>query len=252
MKRLPLLVVVPGFFTLAGCEFHVGTKRQPQSPAQAAPAAPPPAAPAPPPPAATKPPVSFGRARIVLDHPPAIPKPPAPPPVTTPAATGLSAPTIFGVGQASADAWKGSLFFLPENTTQLPDLSKATSVGQVHATSLNITSRKFEGGFPGIANRTEWFAIRYEGPLEVTDEADYTLRLASDDGAVLVIDDMVIINLDGVHPSKDASQAVHFVKGTHSVRLDYFQAQADVALQLLVTPPNEAERPLTTKLSRAK
>jgi hypothetical protein len=137
----------------------------------------------------------------------------------------------------------------PEKVEKFPDVSKLQPVATVYTPELNITPRRFEAGFPGVNERNEWFAIRYEGPLEVATEADYEFRLVSDDGALFYIDGMLIIDNDGIHPPAEKKQTVHLVKGTHSIRVDYFQGpRYEIALQLFVKAPNAAERAATTKL----
>ena len=116
--------------------------------------------------------------------------------------------------------------------------------------SLGIAPQTFEGNFPGVGTRPEWFAVRYEGPLTVTTEGDYQLRMVSDDGAKLSIDDMVILNNDGIlEAPKEAKSPVHLVAGTHAVRIDYLKgAGKSVALQVFVQSGSAAEKALTTNL----
>jgi hypothetical protein len=243
----------------AACEVRMGTDaKSPQNPAPAS--APPPAAapaqpgaqptptatpgqPAPASPARATSVGSVARgSKINLDKPLPLPTPSG-------GGTTLSKPIDFGSATASPDAWRGTVYFIPEKVQKFPDVSTLQPAATLYTNELNITPRRFETGFPGVNDKSEWFAIRYEAPLEVATEADYEFRLVSDDGALFHIDGTLIIDNDGLHTATEKKQLVHLVKGTHSMRIDYFQgARGDVALQLFVKAPNAAERAATTKL----
>ena len=108
-----------------------------------------------------------------------------------------------------------------------------TPSGVLFAKELNVPAKAMTGGFPGIdATRNENFAIRWEAPLIVDTESDYTFRVLSDDGAVVSIDSTPIVDNDGAHGAQEKSGPVHLVKGTHGITVDYFQTTGGVALQL--------------------
>jgi hypothetical protein len=156
---------------------------------------------------------------------------------------------IFGTGTPDAAGWKGSFFVIPAGTTKLPALATMTPNGVLFASALNIPSKAMSGGFPGIdATRNENFAIRFEAPLIVENEADFTFRLVSDDGANLLIDTTLIVENDGVHTVTEKSGPVHLVKGTHVMNVDYFQATGPVALQLFCKKAGGAETICPTRL----
>jgi hypothetical protein len=144
----------------------------------------------------------------------------------------------------------GNIYVLPAETQKLPDFATLKPTGTLFAKDFNVSSRKFETGFPGVdAARNEWFGIVYDGPLTVGTEADYNLRLVSDDGAKVYVDDMLLIDNDGVHTAAEKKQPVHLQVGTHAIRVEYFQAaKGDAALQLFISGASVPERPLTTKL----
>lgn len=163
----------------------------------------------------------------------------------------VNKPTPFGNDKADARSFTGAIFRTQPGTTQLPDFGKMRPIGLLATERIDIPSTNDFTGFPGIdkARKTE-FAIRYEAALNVGKDANYTFRLVSDDGAKLFIDDMEIIDNDGLASGgvKEGKRVVHLVKATHLIRVDYFQADGGVALQLLVTPPEGEEAPLRTNL----
>jgi PA14 domain len=163
---------------------------------------------------------------------------------TVPIANGE---TPFGGGTETPDSLRGTVYFIPVGTTKFPDVTSLKPAGVLFTKTLNIPPRDFTSGFPGIDNRTEWFAIRYESAFNVATEATYALRLVSDDGTIVYIDDMKILDNDGLHPAQMRGQAVHLVAGKHTVRVDYFQGpRATIALQLLTSLTDQPEKPFST------
>jgi hypothetical protein len=155
--------------------------------------------------------------------------------------------TPFGGGTETPDSLRGTIYFIPEGTQAFPDLTNLKPAGVVFTKSLNIAPRDYTAGFPGIDNRTEWFAIRYESVFTVATEATHTFRIVSDDGANVYIDDLKILDNDGIHPPAAKAQAVHLVAGRHTIRVDYFQGpRASIALQLFTSLPDQPEKPFTT------
>lgn len=159
--------------------------------------------------------------------------------------------TAFGGGKSGKNSYVGLVFRTQAAPTTLPDFSKMKPIGAVYTDALAIAPGTAFEGFPGVdkARATE-FALRYEAPLNVGTEGIYEVRLVSDDGARLFIDEMKIIDNDGVAASapREGKASVHLVKAKHSIRIDYFQATGTVALQLFVTPPGGKEEPLRTNL----
>ncbi len=130
--------------------------------------------------------------------------------------------------------YKGTIHWLPAGTTKLPDLATMTANGFLFTKELNVAPQAFSGGFPGVdPQRNENFAIRYEGPLVVTAEADYDFRVVADDGAILSINGTPIVNNDGAKAAPaEQTGPVHLVVGTHLVTVDYMQTTGNVALQV--------------------
>ena len=152
--------------------------------------------------------------------------------------------SVFGTTAepAQSTGFTGTIYFLESGTGTLPDFQTLNPVGTLYTTALDISPRSFEEGFPGITNRFEWFAIRYEGLFEVISPGDYIFRLLSDDGSRLYINDTLVIDNNGVHPPAEMTGQVTLTSGGHRITVDYFQGpRTEIALQLFVTPPGKEE-----------
>ena len=148
----------------------------------------------------------------------------------------------FGSLEYDAKALEGEIFYIPENSNilNMPDFSNLTFGGLLYVRVLNIKPQSSLEAFAGL-NRSTWFALRYGGKFNITEEGFYKFRLASDDGSQLLLDGEKIIENDGIHEFASKGGLIYLNKGVHEIEVDYFQAEGDVGLQLFVTPPGGNE-----------
>jgi hypothetical protein len=150
---------------------------------------------------------------------------------------GVGLPT-FGTTVVVPFGLAGDLYYLPPDTTILPNFDKLVPVGRIYTNKLNIPTRDFTSGFPGLTSRIEWFGIDYNGRFWVENPGKYTFSLLSDDGSRLYIDDTLEIDNDGIHAAVLIAGAVKLKRGIHRIRIDYFQGpRYQLALVLSVQPP---------------
>jgi hypothetical protein len=161
-------------------------------------------------------------------------------------ACGKPAPTAptgaFGGATRIERALEGRVYALPTGTPALPNFSALKPIGSVYARELNVPTRDFEEGFPGVTNRYEWFAIDYHGLFSVSQPGRYGFRLSSDDGSRLYVDGALVVDNDGLHPTRSASGQVDLGSGIHAIEVQYFQGPAnELALQLWCSDPKGGE-----------
>lgn len=150
--------------------------------------------------------------------------------------------SMFGTSTYEEFALRGDLYFLPVNTSSIPDFKTMDPVGSIYSRKIDIPNRNFREGFPGVTDRYEWFGIKYTGKFHVSQPGTYKFRTYSDDGSILYINGKKIIDNDGIHPPRSAWGECYLSRGVHNIRLDYFQGPAaGIALQLFITPPDGIE-----------
>ena len=156
----------------------------------------------------------------------------------------LAAGNTFGNKDPGLYNLKGQLYFLPTGTEGMPDnLERRKPDGVIYTEKLDIPSREFTEGFPGVSQRFEWFGLIYSGQFQVEKGGRWGWRLQSDDGSRLWIDGKEVIDLDGVHGFDSADGHIMLTPGIHSIKVWYYQGPAtELGLQLFVTPPGQAER----------
>ena len=87
--------------------------------------------------------------------------------------------------------------------------------------------------WPGVAmSARHRFAARYVLDLFAPATADYEFRLQSDDGSVLSVDGVLLIDNDGVHGRRLRSGTVYLTHGFHRIEVGYFDEGWRCGLQL--------------------
>ncbi len=128
-------------------------------------------------------------------------------------------------GAADPHGLLASYFKLEDSTEALPDFSTLTAAGTLEVADLNVQAR---GTFPGIEGVGDTVGIRFEGSLNVLQDAEYNLCLNSSAGAVLSLDGTEIVNNDGNHASANQTcEAVFMAPGEYQLNIDYFYHAAD-------------------------
>ncbi len=160
----------------------------------------------------------------------------------------------FGTTVVRPFGLRGDIYLLPEGTTRLPDFVKLElkSIGSIYTSVLNVPPSNFHQGFPGVTDRSVWFAIDYNGRFWIEKPGVYGFGLTSDDGSKLYIDGSLKINNDGLHLPQTVTAKLNLRGGIHTIRVSYFQGPCGnridpcLALQLGVKPPAENWRIFST------
>lgn len=111
---------------------------------------------------------------------------------------------------------------------KLPDFTKLkpAKTGIVYNIDLNE--------FDDLADK---FAILFTGEIDIKSNGTYTFTLVSNDGSKLFIDDVLVVDADGLHGFTGKSGKIILAKGRHTIRLPYFQAGGGKGLELLYEGP---------------
>lgn len=119
----------------------------------------------------------------------------------------------------------------------LPDFSKLKPV------QTGIAGEGFQ--FAQLPKQTN-FALVVEGYIELKESGYYLFILDSDDGSKLFIGNKLIINHDGLHATgKDKTYLLPMEKGFYPVRVELFQKEGGVNLNLMyITPAIKEPRPV--------
>ncbi|MBP9707892.1 MAG: hypothetical protein KBD78_09610 [Oligoflexales bacterium] len=128
---------------------------------------------------------------------------------------------------------------------------RGTSFGQFCLKEINIPQTKFEEGFKKESGELlgvfEWFRFVVETDLVVTQGGTFDFQISSDDGTILKIGDIEIIDNDAVHDfvTKDsitAGTSPRLEPGKHRISIEYFQGPRHfIGLQLKWKRKNQTD-----------
>jgi hypothetical protein len=150
----------------------------------------------------------------------------------------------FGSIVPAPHSFCGDVYELPHASGSLPDFHELDPIGSIYASSLDVPNQSFSNtsGIPGVTPRTNLFGIDYHGTFLVRIPGEYQFLMASDDGAILQIDDRKVIDLDGLHSVNAASGHIQLDPGIHTIHVPYYEAAVDsVTLELWVRSPGTKE-----------
>lgn len=106
--------------------------------------------------------------------------------------------------------------------TKLPDFKTLTPLK---------TGISNQVGLAEIGHRDNLFALVLEGYIEVTETGAKTLYLSADNGAKLYLDDQLLIDQTGDHPSVKKMAQTLLAAGKHKIRIEYFELSGSQFLQ---------------------
>jgi mono/diheme cytochrome c family protein len=89
----------------------------------------------------------------------------------------------------------------------------------------------------GIALRENDYAIRFDGAFKAEQDGNYRFTLNSDDGSKLWVDGKLVVDDDGVHPTKAADGSITLKKGAHRISVGFFQLGGGAELFVTVQGP---------------
>jgi hypothetical protein len=76
----------------------------------------------------------------------------------------------------------------------------------------------------------------------VPSSGKWTLSCESDDGSKVYADDILLIDNDGLHAMQEKSGYVDLVRGSHSIRVEFFNGDHGSGLVLRWSGPNVAKQ----------
>jgi hexosaminidase len=135
----------------------------------------------------------------------------------------------------STDAQPKLAFVLYDGKfASVQDIARGTKVSTGISDSLDLEQ------FGRSAN----YAVQFDGFLKVDADDFYQFIVDSDDGAVLEIDDEVVVDNDGNHAPRTIAGHVPLRRGLHKFRLRYFQSEGGSSLGISWAKPGGSLQPL--------
>lgn len=133
------------------------------------------------------------------------------------------------------------VYRLRRNSDSVDAMHGLKPIKRVCLSQLDVAPRSFREGFPGMDGLIEWFGLDIRFTVNVPEAGTWDLVLISDDGAILTIDDVQVIDNDGQHKPLPKFAEVRLAAGPRRFRVRYFQGPREaIALMLAWKKPGEA------------
>jgi len=101
-----------------------------------------------------------------------------------------------------------------------------------------------------VRERDRFFAVTFDGFINVPKEGNYTFGTTSNDGSQLSIGDKLVVANDGQHGLRTITGEVPLSAGLQPIVVNYFQAGGDRGLNVFWKGPGFAEEPIPNDVLR--
>jgi hypothetical protein len=112
---------------------------------------------------------------------------------------------------------------------------------EMSATAFSEGDRKFGVYVGGKSNGTDAYSVRWTGQIEAPEGGEYQFFTVSNDGVKLWIDGRLVLENWTGHSAKEDSAMVKLERGSHEIRIDYFQAGGGAEMKLSWKTPGGAK-----------
>lgn len=129
------------------------------------------------------------------------------------------------------------------SVSEVPDFSLLTPDHVCIESSIDfpLTTAAWEStGCGTLAGYEDSFAARFRGRIQAPVEGEYTFILSSDDGSVLFIDGVEIVNMNQLQTFTATAATVELTSGFHEIEIHFFEGGGDAGLNLSWIVPGEA------------
>jgi len=117
---------------------------------------------------------------------------------------------------------------------KIPELGKLTPVKTGVIEKIDLSVKK----------QPEYFAVEFNGYIEISKEDVYKFYINSDDGSNLFINDKLLIDNDGLHGSLEKSGIIALAKGYHKIKIQYLQKTGGHEVSVSFESPGAKKRPV--------
>ena len=118
------------------------------------------------------------------------------------------------------DYYTGNWNNLPDFSTLVPDYSGIE-------TNISLDPRSAE----------DYFAFVYKGEIYLDTAGTYTFYVSSDDGSKILINDVLLVDNDGLHGNRERSDTITLPVGYHSFEVQFFERSGGANLSTSYAGP---------------
>jgi hypothetical protein len=138
-----------------------------------------------------------------------------------------------------------SYYEIDESVVSLPDFNQLQPYEDDVTSSVSYVSTD---GFFINSGLFDLIAIVFEGYVYADQQGDYTFWTESNDGSKLYVNDVLVVDNDGIHDMQRRSGRIALREGWHELRIEYFEYANSAGIFASFTPPGMPEQVLSGSL----
>ena len=127
-------------------------------------------------------------------------------------------------------------YYEASSYTVLPSFNSFTPVKMGSTPTFDITS----------ADRNNAYSFNFTGYVNVPSDGQYTFYTNSDDGSNLYIDNVLVVDNDGLHSAQEKSGTIGLKAGKHLISVGYFEQDGDNSLSVSYAGPGFGKQEIPT------
>ncbi len=166
----------------------------------------------------------------------------------TTAATFTATKADNGFGRARTTAGNGllgSVYDVGQASTEIPSFGDIGSpVGYIAVDNLDIAPGQHAGINLGDRVLSENYGVHFQGSLNISESGSYEFCLNAGDGALLYLDQQVIVDGDGTGDARENCESLQVEPGEYVLDLLWYQNSGPMALQLTWAKDGGAKAPI--------
>lgn len=132
------------------------------------------------------------------------------------------------------NGWKYD-YYEVDDLKALPNFAALKPLKSGTTSDLNLAS---------LEHRADNFAYIFKSNISISEKANYTFYLSSDDGSGLYIDGKMVIDNDKIHGVETKSGSIALDKGLHTIEIKYFEGGWGELLRLEWNKENSPKTPV--------
>ena len=134
------------------------------------------------------------------------------------------------------DGFAVSYYKIPDYVNVVPDLLGRKPLFSGKSIDVDYDTASFKAISEDLSDR---FAARWAGQIKVTKAGAYTFYSKSDDGSRVIVNNVVVVNNDGLHGMGDWKEGtLDMQAGWYPVSIDYFEMDHDNGIKIKYAGPD--------------
>lgn len=135
----------------------------------------------------------------------------------------------------------GKFFSTPSALDKLPQFPVGKDFPLLKDSSVASLNYASSNSFGQLGLTTRFIGL-FTGVVNVPASGKWTFFSESDDGSRVYVDDILVVNNDGLHPMVEKGNSVDLAKGSHTIRVEFFNGDGPGGLVLRWAGPNVAKQ----------